>query len=234
MESSGKVFGIGLSRTGTTSLAKALALLGYKSIHARGLHHIEMYEASTDVPVAARYRQLDKRYPNSRFILTVRDMDSWLESCRQHYEGYNPFELRNFKQAVEYAFCRGVLYGIEGFDPDVFKVAYHRFVDGVHEYFKDRSHDLLELNIVAGEGFEKLCPFLGKSALDTPFPKSNESKPLPKQHDQYQVRTVAAKNPRAQQIKLARMYLRLSISHFARYVTGRDDGSKHVIYTINE
>jgi hypothetical protein len=222
MEHIGKIFGIGLSRTGTTSLAKALAMLGYKSIHARGAHHIEMYEASTDVPVAARYRQLDKRYPNSRFILTVRDMESWLESCRQHYESYNPFELRNFKQATEYAFCRGVLYGIDDFEPEVFRAAYKRFVDGVHEYFRDRPHDLLELNIVAGEGFEKLCPFLGKPVLATPFPKSNESKPPPQQSDLKQARTAtAAKHSQAEQIRLAKMYLRLSISHFFRSLNHR-------------
>lgn len=222
MEGSGKIFGIGLSRTGTTSLAKALAMLGYKAIHARVAHHIEEYEASTDVPVAARYQRLDKQYPNSRFILTVREMDSWLESCRQHYESYNPFELKNFNQATEYAFCRGALYGIDDYDPDIFRAAYQRYVEGVYEYFKDRRHDLLELNIVAGEGFEKLCPFLGKPIPDAPFPKSNESKPSPKQSDLQQVRTNSAGNQsHAEQRKLAKMHLRLSISHFFRSLNPR-------------
>jgi hypothetical protein len=230
MEGSGKIFGIGLSRTGTTSLAKALSMLGYNAIHARGLDHIEQYEASTDVPVAARYRQLDKRYPNSRFILTVREMESWLESCRQHYESYKPFELRNFKQATEYAFCRGVLYGIDDFDRDVFRDAYQRYVDGVHEYFKDRPQDLLELNIVGGEGFEKLAPFLGRPVPDAAFPKSNESRRSPAESDLNQV----SKNSRARQIKLARMYLRLSLSHFAYFVTGRENHSTYMIYPINE
>lgn len=230
MEGSGKIFGIGLSRTGTTSLAKALTMLGYKAIHARGAHHIEEYEASTDVPVAARYQRLDKQYPNSRFILTVREMDSWLESCRQHYESYNPFELKNFNQATEYAFCRGVLYGIDDFDRNIFRAAYHRHVDGVREYFKDRPHDLLELNIVAGEGFEMLSPFLAKPIPAAAFPRSNESKLSPAQSDLNQ----ATRHSRARQMKLAKMYLRLSISHFTHFVTGRDNHATYVIYPINE
>lgn len=167
----GKVFGIGLSRTGTTSLAVALAMLGYKAIHAESVQQIELYEASTDTPVAARYRQLDKRYPHSRFILTVRDMESWLESCRKHW--YSLYELSDKNLAIEYAFCRGALYGIEYFDADIFRSAYERHVDGVRAYFKDRPGDLLELNIAAGEGFEKLCPFLGKPVLEQPFPRQN-------------------------------------------------------------
>ena len=89
MEHTGKVFGIGLSRTGTISLAIALGMLGYDSIHAEGMHHIRLFQACTDTPVAARYRRLDKLYPNSCFILTVRGVDGWLESCREHFLQYS-------------------------------------------------------------------------------------------------------------------------------------------------
>jgi hypothetical protein len=42
----------------------------------------------------------------------------------------------------------------------------------VQEYFKDRPADLLVMNICAGEGWEKLCPFLNRDAIpsrDFPF-----------------------------------------------------------------
>ena len=42
------------------------------------------------------------------------------------------------------------------------------FVDGVREYFKVRPHDLLIIDVAAGEGWEKLCPF-----LEQPIPDAN-------------------------------------------------------------
>jgi 3'(2'), 5'-bisphosphate nucleotidase len=41
------------------------------------------------------------------------------------------------------------------------------------DYFKDRPQDLLVIDVTAGEGWEKLCPFLGKPTPDIPFPKAN-------------------------------------------------------------
>src|SRR5438105_11325665 len=85
-----KIFGIGLSKTGTTSLANALQILGYKTKDNMGvvnyathdlssvhLEVVEAYDALTDTPIPSFYRELDARYPGSRFILTVRDSDEW-------------------------------------------------------------------------------------------------------------------------------------------------------------
>ncbi len=97
-----KVFGIGLSRTGTTSLTQALHLLGYKAIHfphdsvtrAQVYHFfdselqclslalLQEADAITDTPVCCLYKALDQAYPGSKFILTVREKHSWLRSCR--------------------------------------------------------------------------------------------------------------------------------------------------------
>jgi Sulfotransferase domain len=41
------------------------------------------------------------------------------------------------------------------------------------EYFKDRSEELLVLNITAGEGWTKLCPFLNKQIPSVSFPRAN-------------------------------------------------------------
>src|SRR5207237_3908 len=52
-----KVFGIGLSRTGTTSLTRALELLGYRAKHyPTAESHFEEYDALTDTPVPVRWR----------------------------------------------------------------------------------------------------------------------------------------------------------------------------------
>ena len=45
----------------------------------------------------------------------------------------------------------------------------------IKEYFKDRPGDLLVMNICEGEGWEKLCPFLGVPIPNEPFPNVNKS-----------------------------------------------------------
>lgn len=89
-----KVFGLGLSRTGTASLGHALNLLGVKTIHYPHdertfadlrnanyrLHILDDYQGIVDIPVCPYYPQLDEVYPGSKFILTVREKNSWLTS----------------------------------------------------------------------------------------------------------------------------------------------------------
>jgi len=47
--------------------------------------------------------------------------------------------------------------------------------DGVLEYFKNRPNDLLIFAITEGDGWEKLCPFLGEKRPNTPFPYVNKA-----------------------------------------------------------
>lgn len=172
-----KVFGIGLSKTGTTTLAKALSILGYKSVHAWKQSQLHTYEAATDVPAAVRYRELDERYAGAKFILTVRHLPSWLESCRRMWQARDLFNMVLLPSAaVEYTYCRMKLYGMMEYDRDLFEQAYNRHVREVREHFKDRPNDFLELDICAGEGWEKLCPFLGKPVPRKPFPWRNRAR----------------------------------------------------------
>jgi hypothetical protein len=43
----------------------------------------------------------------------------------------------------------------------------------VRSYFADRPGDLLVLDVVGGEGWERLCPFLGLEPPAGPFPRLN-------------------------------------------------------------
>src|SRR6476660_2478699 len=83
----GKVFGIGFPRTGTTSLVRALNILGIASTHnPAGLLTdandpvLDAFDGFADNPIPILYAELDARYPHSKFILTDRDVDSWLRS----------------------------------------------------------------------------------------------------------------------------------------------------------
>ncbi|MCS6787192.1 MAG: hypothetical protein NZ524_09210, partial [Thiobacillaceae bacterium] len=176
-----KIFGIGLSKTGTSSLASALELLGYRVKDYPGIEVyrpgdlscldpslFERYDALTDTPIPSFYRELDRAFPGAKFILTVREREAWLKSCAKQFT-----EKLAAKQTEAHNRLFIDLYGTAVFEPHKFAAGYDRFVAGVLDHFKHRPQDLLVLDVTAGEGWEKLCPFLHKDIPDLPFPKAN-------------------------------------------------------------
>ena len=94
-----KVFGIGFNKTGTTSLAKAMADLGFivgyqrtgeeliqdwsKRDFTKIIKYCKTGQFFQDVPLSLPYTfiVLDQYFPGSKFILTVRDSsDQWYQS----------------------------------------------------------------------------------------------------------------------------------------------------------
>lgn len=176
-----KVFGIGLSKTGTSSLANALTMLDYNVKDCLGVEKyikgditsidenaLLNYNALTDTPIPSFYQELDAKYPGSKFILTIRDMDGWLKSCKKQF---NQKSADKQSEAHNELFLD--LYATTVFDEDKFRQNYLRFVDEVKVYFKDRPNDLLILDLINGDGWEKLCLFLNQPIPDVPFPKTN-------------------------------------------------------------
>jgi hypothetical protein len=176
-----KVLGIGLGRTGTMSLTHALEQLGFSTIHCPGFFldaegriridwgDFDSHDAVTDEGAALVYQEADRRYPGAKFILTVRDTESWLRSRRRISDAMQKSWDGNPAVAV----LHEALYGAPRFDPQIYAEAHRRHVADVREYFTDRPRDLLVLDVCAGQGWDKLCPFLGKPVPDSPFPRSN-------------------------------------------------------------
>lgn len=174
-----KIFGIGLSRTGTSSLNQALISLGFKSVHYPPINHLfdvmEKYDAATDTTVAVKYKQLDRKYPNSKFILTTRDIGEWLRSCKWFFsreKAKKNAQRRKGKPLLsnQQMFIRRYLYGNEFFNEELYREGFLLFHKDVQLYFKNRPDDLLVMNIGKGDGFNMLCPFLGKPTIKRPFP----------------------------------------------------------------
>jgi hypothetical protein len=179
----GKVFGIGLSKTATSSLTGALEVLGYRSIHFPFMSYdwgrlvltpecVRNHDAFTDIPVANCFAYLDEKYPGSKFVYTVRDEDEWLQSCRKHYSRKH-YGVRMAFNHFKWFHLQYSMYGCLSFDPDTFLAAYRRHDRAVKERFAGREEDLLILNICGGEGWDKLCDFLDEPVPSRPFPKSN-------------------------------------------------------------
>lgn len=193
-----KIFGIGLSRTGTHSLVWALRCLGYRACHfpigmlryTGGGLSVEMgrfdeYDALADTPIARTYKKLDQMYPESKFILTIRDTESWLKSCERHVgtslEAAYQSRPSWWMEEQQGSWHAGVkecvlqlhreLYNSVHFDRAQYQDAYLRHLNDVKDYFENRTEDLLILDICGGEGWPKLCAFLDKPLPDEPFPK---------------------------------------------------------------
>jgi len=92
-----RVYGIGLPRTGTASLAEALKKLGHTTRHFCVLHDTEEFQydnkdivAYIDNSFYKKYKTITKdillnKYKDSLFILTTRDLEDWRKSMSRFH-----------------------------------------------------------------------------------------------------------------------------------------------------
>ena len=116
-----------------------------------------------------------RSYPGSRFILTVRDEDSWIRSLRVHLfprakatQNDSLIPLQPFTRSSMF---NGDLWFIDEHAADYLQ-RYRDFNRGVMDYFRGRDN-LLVIDIQKGDGWEKLCAFLGCDIPSEPFPWKN-------------------------------------------------------------
>ena len=176
-----KVFCVGFHKTGTSSLGRALEVLGYTVCGEVGVREARIgeialdlakqklphYDAFQDNPWPILFRELDTACPNSRFILTSRETERWLASITRHF-GEHDTPMR--------AWIYGV--GHPAGHEERYRARYEGHNRAVREYFAERPGDLLEMNFEAGDGWEKLCPFLERSIPETPLPHLNRERSL--------------------------------------------------------
>ena len=156
-----------MGRTGTSSLCGAFRLLGYRNVlHNPPFEALATADAGADNGVLIFYKYLDYKFPGSKFVLTLRDRESWLRSMEHANAIYPVASLDDDIPIMR----RMLLYETVTFQRDKYIAAYKRHHRDVRQYFQDRPGELLELNIITGEGWERLCPFLGVPVPDAAFP----------------------------------------------------------------
>jgi Sulfotransferase domain len=199
-----KIFGLGFSKTGTTSFEKALELLGYKVcrghwkkphtfyLHALWIHRdydeifrlVNYWDAFADGPWGGTdlYKELYRRFPDSKYVLTIRDAESWYESFEKLI---TMFDL-NLETALDSYHANG-MYGSAYFFKHVFQIDklagnrdkiiahYNEYNDRVIEFLSKGKADFMVFDMPKGDGWEKLCKFLGVAIPDAPFPHANKS-----------------------------------------------------------
>jgi hypothetical protein len=181
-----RVFGIGLPKTGLTSLSTLMRTIGRENTGAgkqmRRWFYIdkdyqkllERYDSGTyfcDGPTCFMYREAFYRYGrNARFILTVRkDSQLWLDSLKRHslYAGV--------KNKMRWMFGRFYPYGFD----DEFKAYYDEHNSTVAKFFAEQNASELLLILRCDEptALARLSAFLGVIFPVDQFPRENVSSP---------------------------------------------------------
>ncbi|KAG2236332.1 hypothetical protein INT48_001396 [Thamnidium elegans] len=193
-----EVIGAGWGRTGTDSLREALNILGYNTHHMRcffmdpsldtddfynAYHHrdeadwdkiYENYSAAVDWPTCTFYKDLMAKYPNAKVLLTTRTPESWYKSVTNTIASPEAIGEASpkFKKMVDSVCAGGLLSDpVRLADEEKIKAAFVDHINEVKAYVPADRLLVLEL----GEGWERLCKFLGKEVPNTPYPSSNST-----------------------------------------------------------
>lgn len=188
-----KIFGIGLPKTGQSSLSAALTTLGLATAQWTNPltgallddADVHLFDALTDSPVCARFEQYYYLFPHARFLYTVRPLDAWRISWCRHLQriwGISDFghikrllaRRESFHHGARYADIDLALY----FNHEDYDSAYRAYDARVRNFFRDKPKDrFLELDIFGGDGWPELCGFLGRPPPAEPFPWQNRAPP---------------------------------------------------------
>jgi len=166
------VFVIGFNKCGTASIHFFFLLNNIKSLHwYRGFLGKEInkninnknllgnlsnfYVYSDCEELRKNFKLFEKRYPNAKFILNIRDVKMWLLSRLNHKNGkyleyWNKINNKhmNFKQIVKY-------WHREWFE----------HINNVKKYFSDKKNKLLIIDIEKDDFQENIINFIGSKCL---------------------------------------------------------------------
>ena len=182
------IFNIDFNRAGTTSLTEALNILGIKTLHfstdgtwwfPNNKNEIERIMADnyyanrpllhgfdedvrgfSDFAGIHFFKILYEQYPNSKFILTTRAVEDWVNSVLYMEKDQGRLETID----------------IENVRRSKLTERYFHTKKEIKDFFKDKPNCYLEIDIIGGEGWEVLCNFLGKNIPNVPFPHLNKQK----------------------------------------------------------
>lgn len=181
-----KIFGIGLPKTGLTSLLSLMTDLGfdakgrqydmamhfYAGRYGTILDFYDRHDFFIDHPTCLMYKLAFERYgPDAKFILTLRSTPQlWFDSLKRHNRYARPIGHKHRKW-----FGR---YYPHGFDSE--HIAYYeQHRDEVLRFFDERNclDRLLVVSVDEPDSFDDLISFLGVETLHDAFPHENQSVP---------------------------------------------------------
>ena len=196
-----KIFCIGFNKTGTTSLSSLFEDEGYKvapqvpfemGVNFNGdntsllkaLSQYDSYEFFQDVPFSFPkvYEFLYKKYPNAKYILSVRsNPNEWYESLIR----YHKMNFKNFNNPVNITYIEEgwiynlltKIYGAPECDPynkESIIQSYKDHNNNVRDFFRGKGN-FIEINLSNTFDFERLNDFMGYTFKSVCFPHKNKS-----------------------------------------------------------
>ncbi len=176
-----KVVGIGLNRTGTTTLGLCFEHWGLSHISydleaftfwRKGqidklLQKAAAWDSFEDWPWPLVYREMDAAFPGTKFVLTRRtSAQKWFDSLCRHADNIGP--LSNMEEHV-FGFDWPADHPREHMD------YYQHHNEQARRYFADRPDDFVEVCWEEGDGWEDICGLVGRPIPNVPFPHANKS-----------------------------------------------------------
>jgi len=132
-------------------------------------------DAFADVPVFTDWRELDKKFPEAKFILSVRNPELWYQSFERTLGG---FYTAQFDKKARKKFHRVVLRCYETsfkkspLNHDHMIHIYKEHNEGVIRHFRPRRGKLFQVDVSTPGALAALSKFLG--LLPKNFPNMNK------------------------------------------------------------
>ena len=198
-----KIIGTGFGRTGTMSLKIALEELGMgpcyhmrevvtRPFHIKIWHDISCggqpnwkrlfngFNSAVDFPVSLFYEELFNEFPDAKFILTLRNFDTWYTSTAKTIYKV-PTLLPDWFKRIIYPIRLFIEFQVNLIWIDLFKNNFSDrestrrvYYEHIERVKKTIPTDRLLLYHVK-EGWKPLCEFLNVDIpVTTPFPKAND------------------------------------------------------------
>ena len=184
-----KIFGIGLSKTGTSSLSKALLLLNFSTAHWTNPYShdllsdddMPLFDSLTDISITYKYKEIYSAYPDAKFILTTRAVVDWERSFLSHYaRSMHATSFDDLREIIlgqhpprfgqKYVDMHKSLY----FRYKNLPEAYHSHEQDVLNFFKGRKEQLLLLDVSKPNALQILAEFLKVETPQKNFPHVNK------------------------------------------------------------
>lgn len=199
-----KYFGIGFNKTGTTTLKECFKILGFlpHADYSTSKHLISNFvndDFSKIYPFINNYtsfqdapwsylslddiKKIDNSFKNSKFILTIRDSESWFMSLLKWHTNTVKFGV-NFKDKVYLPYCK--VLGMcqkthmtpKNFleQKNIIIKNYEKRNEEITKYSIGKENFLVIDIFNNNNNWEVLCNFLGKPVPNIIFPHKNKTK----------------------------------------------------------
>jgi hypothetical protein len=202
-----KIFCIGRNKTGTTSVKQAFVRLGYivgnqhkaellMSDYVRRdfgpvVKYCRSAQVFQDFPFSypETYAYVDRAFPGSKFILTVRNSpEQWYQSLMKYHSALfgggnvpSDDQLKNANYVYK-GWMWDAMKQIHGaappslYDEESLIESYLSYNREVESYFAARPGDLLVLNLSDADAYQRFCVFLGiRDTKHLSFPWENKT-----------------------------------------------------------